>query len=83
MNTDKIILKDAYKKFTLDQDKIVPPEKTVERIKKKLNEFDLDILKSTLRIDNGRLNIPVYVSVCGEDAKAVTGTKKQMGKGKK
>ena len=81
MNTDKIILKDAYKKFTLDQDKIVPPEKTVERIKKKLNEFDLDILKSTLRIDNGRLNIPVYVSVCGEDAKAVTGTKKQMGKG--
>jgi len=81
VNTDKVILKDAYKKFTLDQDKIVPPEKTVERIKKKLNEFDLDILKSTLRIDNGRLNIPVYVSVCGEDAKAVTGTKKQMGKG--
>jgi ribosomal protein S12 methylthiotransferase accessory factor len=81
VNTDKITLKDAYKKFTLDQDKIVPPEKTVERIKKKLNEFDLDILKGTLRIDNGRLNIPVYVSVCGEDAKAVTGTKKQMGKG--
>ena len=81
MNTDKIILKDAYKKFTLDQDKIVPPEKTVERIKKKLDEVDLDILKGTLRIDNGRLDIPIYVSVCGDDAKAVTGTKKQMGKG--
>jgi len=81
VNTDKIILKDAYKGFTLDQDKIVPPEKTVERIKRKLNEIELDILKGTLRIDNGRLNIPIYVSVCGNDAKAVTGTKKQMGKG--
>ncbi len=81
MNTDKIILQDAYKGFTLDQDKIVPPEKTVERIKRKLNEIELDILKGTLRIDNGRLNIPIYVSVCGNDAKAVTGTKKQMGKG--
>ncbi|HIJ56768.1 MAG TPA: tetratricopeptide repeat protein [Deltaproteobacteria bacterium] len=81
MKTEKIILNDAYKGFTLDQDKIVPPDKTVERIKKKLNEIHLDILKGTLRIDNGRLNIPVYVSVCGDDAKAVTGTKKQMGKG--
>ena len=81
MKTEKIILNDAYKGFTLDQDKIVPPEKTVERIKNKLDEVDLDILKGTLRIDNGRLNIPVYVSVCGEDAKAVTGTKKQRGKG--
>lgn len=81
MKLRKIGLKDAYKGFTLDQDKIVPPEETVERIKKKLEKLDLDILKSTLRIDNGRLNIPVYVSVCGDDARAVTGTKKQMGKG--
>jgi ribosomal protein S12 methylthiotransferase accessory factor len=78
---DKIILKDAYKGFTLDQDKIVPPEETVERIKKKFEAVDLDILKSTLRIDSGRLDIPVFVSVCGEDAQAMTGTKKQMGKG--
>ena len=81
MNTGKIILKDAFKTFTLDQDKIVPPEKTVARIKHKLSDINLDILKGTLRIDNGRLDIPVYVSVCGDDAKAVTGTKKQMGKG--
>jgi len=81
MKLKRIGLKDAYKGFTLDQDKIVPPEETVERIKKKLEKLDLDILKSTLRIDNGRLNIPVYVSVCGDDARAVTGTKKQMGKG--
>ena len=51
MKTEKIILKDAYKKFTLDQDKIVPPEKTVKRIKKKLNEIDLDILLCVVQQD--------------------------------
>ncbi|MFV9646771.1 MAG: YcaO-like family protein [Desulfobacterales bacterium] len=77
----KIILKDALKGFTLDQDKIVPPEETVRRFKKKLKSLDLDILKHTKRIDNGRLSIPVYVSSCGKDALSIIGTKKQMGKG--
>lgn len=79
--TSKIILKDAFKGFTLDQDKIVPPEETVKRFKKKLKNLDLDILKRTERIDNGRLGIPVYISSCGKDALSVIGTKKQMGKG--
>jgi len=74
-------LNDAYKKFTRDQDKILPPEETVKRFKDKLKTIDLDILKSAIRIDNGRLDIPVYFSTCGKDAAAVTGTKKQMGKG--
>jgi ribosomal protein S12 methylthiotransferase accessory factor len=74
-------LNDAYKKFTKDQDKILPPEETVKRFKDKLKTLDLDILKSAIRIDNGRLDIPVYFSTCGKDAAAVTGTKKQMGKG--
>jgi ribosomal protein S12 methylthiotransferase accessory factor len=74
-------LNDAYKKFTKDQDKILPPEETVKRFKDKLKTIDLDILKSAIRIDNGRLDIPVYFSTCGKDAAAVTGTKKQMGKG--
>ena len=76
-----ISLKDIYKKYTLDQDKILPPEETVKRFKTKLKNIDLDILKSTIRIDNGRLNIPIYFSTCGKDAAAVIGTKKQMGKG--
>jgi ribosomal protein S12 methylthiotransferase accessory factor len=76
-----ITLKDAYKQFTLDQDKILPPEETVKRFKTKLKNIDLDILKNTIRIDNGRLNIPIYFSTCGNDAAAVIGTKKQMGKG--
>jgi len=76
-----VTLNDAYKRFTLDQDKILPPEETVKRFKDKLKKIDLDILKRTIRIDNGRLNIPIYFSTCGEDAAAVIGTKKQMGKG--
>ncbi|MBC8419971.1 MAG: YcaO-like family protein [Desulfobacterales bacterium] len=77
----EIILKDAYKGYTLDQDKIFSPEETVRRFRDKLKEVDLDILDETFRIDNGRLDIPIYFSVCGRDAKEVIGTKKQMGKG--
>jgi ribosomal protein S12 methylthiotransferase accessory factor len=76
-----ISLNDTYKKYTLDQDKVIPPEETVKRFKTKLKKIDLDILKNTIRIDNGRLNIPIYFSTCGKDAAAVIGTKKQMGKG--
>ncbi|MBW1781247.1 MAG: YcaO-like family protein [Deltaproteobacteria bacterium] len=75
------MLKDAYKGYTLDQDKIFSPQETVRRFRDKLKEVDLDILEETVRIDNGRLDIPVYFSVCGRDAEAVIGTKKQMGKG--
>ena len=77
----KIILNDAFKRFTIDQDKIKRPDETVESFKNKLKTLDLDILESTVRIDNGRLGIPVYLSRCGKDASAITGTKKQMGKG--
>jgi len=77
----KIILNDAFKSFTLDQDKILPPEETVKRFRKKLAETGLHILDSTERIDNGRLGIPVYFSNCGKNAARVIGTKKQMGKG--
>ncbi len=79
--THRITLQDAVKRFTLDQDKIRSPRETVQAFRKKLSELNLDILAETVRIDNGRLGIPVYFSVCGRDAAAVTGTKKQMGKG--
>ena len=74
-------LKDAYKGFTFDQDKIMSPEDTVQRFKGKLKKINLDILKRTIRIDNGRLDIPIYFSLCGQDAHEIIGTKKQMGKG--
>jgi len=78
---NKIILTDAFKYNNIDQDKILPPEETVKRFKEKLKKINLDILEDTIRIDNGRLDIPVYFSICGNDAYALTGTRKQMGKG--
>ncbi len=77
----KVVLKDAFKRYTHDQDKILTPEETVRRFKEKLKDVNLDILEQTIRIDNGRLDIPIYFSICGKDAESVIGTKKQMGKG--
>jgi ribosomal protein S12 methylthiotransferase accessory factor len=77
----KLILEDAYKQFTLDQDKVLAPEDTVARFRDTLQRVRLDILKETVRIDNGRLGIPVYISRCGRDAAGIIGTRKQMGKG--
>ncbi len=79
--TYKINLEDAFKQFTLDQDKIMSPEQTIQHFKDKIKKLNLNILEEVKRIDNGRLDIPVYFSVCGHDAKAMTGTNKQMGKG--
>jgi ribosomal protein S12 methylthiotransferase accessory factor len=79
--TQKIILKDAFKKYTLDQDKIITPEETLKKFKGKLTSLSLDILDKTERIDTGRLGIPVYLSLCTQNALSITGTKKQMGKG--
>lgn len=75
------VLNDAVKKVTHDQDKVIEPEETVRRFKEKTAKLNLSILEKTQRIDNGRLGIPVFFSVCGHDAKQLTGTNKQMGKG--
>ena len=77
----RITLEDAYKTSTYDQDKIMSPEETVARFRRRLQSAGLDILDHTERIDNGRLDIPVYFSVCGRDARNIIGNKKQMGKG--
>ncbi|MFW6081483.1 MAG: YcaO-like family protein [Desulfosalsimonas sp.] len=74
-------LKDAFKKYTDDQDKTASPIQTVENVRRRFDWLKLEILKETRRIDNGRLGIPVFYSVCGQDAKSLTGTAKQMGKG--
>jgi len=81
MEKRPIRLTDCHKHYTFDQDKFCSPVETVERFKKRLKEVDLDILKEVRRIDNGRLDIPVYFSITGEDARQVIGNKKQMGKG--
>ncbi|MCF6248936.1 MAG: YcaO-like family protein [Desulfobacula sp.] len=79
--TYKIKLNDALKGYTYDQDKIMSPKETIAGFKEKSARLNLDILSETRRIDNGRLDIPVFFSECGVDAKSVIGTNKQMGKG--
>jgi len=81
MQKKTIRLQNCRKQYTYDQDKACSPVETVERFQQKLKDADLDILKEVRRIDTGRLDIPVYFSVCGRDARDIIGTKKQMGKG--
>ncbi len=81
MKKTRITFQDCLKTFTVDQDKAIRPEATLAKFYKKIESLDCVILNEVKRIDNGRLDIPVYFSICGEDAQAMTGTKKQMGKG--
>jgi ribosomal protein S12 methylthiotransferase accessory factor len=76
-----LTLVDAFKGYTYDLDKLLPPAETIARVKDRLARVNLDILQKTLRIDSGRLDIPVYLSLLGLDAQRVVPTKKQMGKG--
>ena len=74
-------LTDRIKGYTTDLDKTRTPEETIRDVKSRFAALDLDILSEIVRIDNGRLDIPVFFSVCGADARRLTGTTKQMGKG--
>lgn len=69
------------KGYTADQDKIRPPRETVAAAKAAFARFGTGVLAETRRIDTGRLGIPVFMSICGEAARAVMPTRKQMGKG--
>ena len=81
MKRRSVHFKDCYKAFTIDQDKAITPEETLQNFYARVSSLKIQILNEVKRIDNGRLDIPVYFSVCGEDAIEMTGTKKQMGKG--
>jgi ribosomal protein S12 methylthiotransferase accessory factor len=72
---------DCFKHYTYDQDKACSPEVTVTKLKQKLAEVKLDILNGVERVDSGRLDIPVYFSICGREAFEVIRNKKQLGKG--
>lgn len=76
-----ILIHSSPKTYFRDLDKAVPPEETVSRALKRFAALDLDICAGVKRVDAGRLDIPVYMSLCGGDARAVMPTRKQMGKG--
>jgi len=77
----RIRLSSCPKGYTRDLDKAVSPAQTIARVQQRLDEAGLDVLSEARRVDVGRLGIPVYLGVCGDDARAVMPTRKQMGKG--
>lgn len=79
--TSGIKLESAPKNYSGEQDKIRPPLQTVEWVRQRFGLMGQNVLRQTMRIDSGRLGIPVYLSLCGDQASMLTGTKKQMGKG--
>lgn len=68
------------KGYTSDSDKLCSPAQTVERVKGLFAKHG-GILAELRRTDTGRLGIPVYLSICGPQARGVMPTRKQMGKG--
>ncbi len=76
-----IDLKPAPKAYSVEQDKARHPAETVAWVRKRFAGLGQNVLKETKRIDTGRLDIPVYLSLCGHQASALTSTAKQMGKG--
>lgn len=76
-----ITIRSCPKGSVTDLDKTRPPEETVAHARTAFENSGLRILSQTSRIDTGRLGIPVFMSICGEDARAVMPTRKQMGKG--
>lgn len=79
--TPGIVLASCPKGYTKDLDKAVSPSVTVARVRARLATAGLDVVSGTRRVDVGRLGIPVYLGMCGSDARAVMPARKQMGKG--
>lgn len=69
------------KSQSFDLDKSRPPEETLKYVENLLLNKNISLLAENKRIDTGRLNIPVYMSICGSAAQNCMPTRKQMGKG--
>ncbi len=76
-----ISINSCPKHFTRDLDKACSPAETVARVQNILKQNGKQILAENRRIDTGRLGIPVFMSICGDDAKKIMPGRKQMGKG--
>lgn len=77
----RIVLQSCPKGYTKDLDKTVSPAETLDYVRARMADCGKNVLATTRRVDVGRLGIPVYLSICGDDARAVMPTRKQMGKG--
>ncbi len=76
-----IRIESSLKKYTRDQDKALAPEETVSKAHAALQDSGCRVLEKLIRVDADRLGIPVYMSVCTDEAARIMPTAKQMGKG--
>ena len=76
-----IDLKPTVKTYSVEQDKTRSPEQTVEWVRGRFAGLGAQVLQKTIRIDTGRLDVPVYISLYTPEASRLTNTQKQMGKG--
>lgn len=74
-------LRDSFKETGLSYDKVRSPLETLDWAMDRFSRLGEPVLEEVIRVDKGRLGIPVYVSKYSPGASSVTGTKKQMGKG--
>ncbi|MFC1895327.1 YcaO-like family protein [Thermodesulfobacteriota bacterium] len=74
-----VALKSTLKKHTVGIDKSVAPSLTIGHVKQRLEEIDLDLVREIVRVDQGRLDIPVYVCRVGSDCNIPS--PRTMGKG--
>lgn len=76
-----ITIRSCPKGYITDLDKTCSPEETVTRARDAFARQGTLLLARTQRVDTGRLGIPVYMSICGEKARDIMPSRKQMGKG--
>jgi len=76
-----VVREPAPKAYAGEQHKARPPAETVAWARERFQGLGPEVLKKTKRIDSGRLDIPVYISLCGPTASRLMATYKQMGKG--
>jgi len=72
-------LQSRLKQHTEGLEKAIPPAATVANVKGILERSNLELVKTIVRIDSGRLGIPVYVCQAGADCNVPS--PKTMGKG--
>jgi ribosomal protein S12 methylthiotransferase accessory factor len=85
METDRVKLQSGVslgscpKIHTVEIEKAISPRDTVRRVMDKLGGLELELVREIIRIDSGRLGIPVYICSAGKDCNIPT--PKTMGKG--
>lgn len=76
-----IQLQSCPKGYFTDLDKACDPLATIRKAYARLAATGKAIYAGSKRIDTGRLGIPVYLGICGPEARKIMPVRKQMGKG--